>query len=133
VSVASIEISRYDRDTAVVILHGQHDLSTREEFEAKLRSLLHADNRVIVDFSVTEFIDSSVLNALLQADKLATERGHRVVLQLGTARSVALVLDVSGLLDRIPCASTREKAIELAWNNHQQRSVPAASSGVGGA
>jgi anti-anti-sigma factor len=114
----AIEVSRHSDELAVVILHGQHDMSTREELEAKLRSLVNAESRVIVDLSVAEFIDSSVLNALLQADRLASERGKRLVLQLGTEPIVERVLEISGLLARIPCASTREKAIELAWSNH---------------
>jgi anti-anti-sigma regulatory factor len=72
---------------------------------------------VIVDLSVAEFVDSSVLNALLQGDRLARDRGRLLTLQVGTEAIVARVLEVSGLLEHLVHASTRERAFELAWHN----------------
>ena len=113
-AVRAIEVTSYDSDTAVMVLRGEHDLRTSEELNAKLVTLVQANYRVIVDLSVAQFVDSTVLNALLRADKLAAQRGHRLTLQLGGAHHVERVLEVSGLLDCVPWASTREQAVALA-------------------
>jgi anti-anti-sigma regulatory factor len=57
---------------------------------------------MIVDLPHAEFIDSSVLNNLLVADRLARERRCQLTLQLGTAPVVHSVLELSGLLERLP-------------------------------
>ena len=55
---APIEVSRYDSDTAVVVLRGEHDLSSRPELEGTLQALVRSGSRVVVDISQAEFIDS---------------------------------------------------------------------------
>jgi anti-anti-sigma factor len=115
--VEAIEVSRYDSETAVVSLYGEHDLSSQPELQGTLQALVLAGNRVIVDLSQTEFIDSSVLMALLATDRLAREQGGRLTLQLATAPIVEKALEISGVSQRLPCAPTREQAIEIAWYN----------------
>jgi anti-anti-sigma factor len=112
-----IEVSHDDSETAVVTLHGEHDLSTSRLLESVLQGLLWADCRVIVDLSVAEFIDSAILTALLASDRLARQRGRRLTLQVATAPGVRRVLEVSGLAELLPCESTREGAIAAAWRD----------------
>ena len=52
-------------------LRGEHDLSTRQSVLAALECVIAPSATVIVDLSTTEFIDSSVLNALIAAHKRA--------------------------------------------------------------
>lgn len=111
-----IEVSYYDTDVAIVTLFGEHDLSTREQLEQTFGSLLRSGEQLIVDLTPTEFIDSSVLNSLVQATNRAEERGLTVTLQVATAPAVRTVLEVTGLLSRFPIAATREEAILLAHN-----------------
>jgi anti-anti-sigma factor len=114
---APIEVSRSDSETAVVVLRGEHDLSSRPELEGTLQALVRSGSRVVVDISQAEFIDSSILTALFASHRLAAEQGSCLVLQLGTAPIVKRVLEISGVLEVLPCAPTREHAVELAWRN----------------
>ena len=69
-----------------------------------------------VDLSAAEFIDSSVRNNLVSADKLAREQGTRLTLQLERAPAVVKVLEVSGLDRHFVLAGSREEAIATAHN-----------------
>jgi anti-sigma B factor antagonist len=111
-----IEVSYHDTDVAIVTLHGEHDLSSKEPLRQTLRSLLRSGEQIVVDLSVVEFIDSSVLNNLVTASKLAQERRSSLTLQIGTTPVVWRVLEVSGLLNRLPCFPTRDDAIQAARN-----------------
>ena len=66
---------------------------------------------VVVDVSEATFIDSSVIHNLFRADRLATERGSRLVLQIGTAPIVTNALEISGLLQCLDVAHTRAEAV----------------------
>ena len=113
-----IEVSRYDDGVAAIKLLGEHDMSTRGELYEALNLLLAQGQRVIVDLSDTEFIDSSVLHALVSGDQQAGNNGHRLTLQVGTAPIVKRAVEVGGLLDYLPYGATREQALELAWTNN---------------
>ena len=113
-----IEVSRYDDGVAAVKLLGEHDMSTRGDLYEVLNPLLAQGQRVIVDLSDTEFIDSSVLHALVSSDQQARNNGHHLTLQLNTEAIVKRVLEIGGLLEHLPCGTTREQAMELAWHNN---------------
>ena len=57
------------------------------------------------------FIDSSTLGVLVGASRTAHEAGKTFRLQLGTEPIVRRILEISGLLDRLESASTREQAL----------------------
>jgi anti-anti-sigma factor len=116
-AVKPIEVSYHDPDIAIVTLLGEHDLAGGEELEQTLRQLLQSGEHIVVDLSETEFIDSSVLNNLVRATNEGRELGLSLVLQLSTAPNVRRVLEVTGLLERLPCASSREEAVRLARTN----------------
>jgi anti-sigma B factor antagonist len=117
--VNPIEVSYYDTDIAVVTLCGEHDLRTQRQLQQTLRSLQRSGEAIVVDLSEVEFIDSSVLNSFVSADKAARERGTRLTLQVGTESIVHKALEVSGLLQLLPCAPTREEAIRTARNGNR--------------
>jgi anti-anti-sigma factor len=96
---------------AVLVLHGEHDLATKESLNEILTPLLDGNDLVVVDLSGVLFIDSSILGELVRADRAARAGGKRFRLQLGTEPIVRRVLEVSGLLDFFDCASTREAAL----------------------
>jgi anti-sigma B factor antagonist len=112
----SFEVSYHDTDIAILSLLGEHDLATRDELRAALDRLVRSGEQLIVDLTQAEFIDSSVLNSLVQAQAQARERGLQLVLELATAPEVKRILEVTGLLERFPSASSREEAIRLARN-----------------
>lgn len=96
----------------VVVLRGEHDLGTvpmvREAFEAAAGG----DQALVVDLSPTTFVDSSILGAVLEARRLATEenRGFAVACD-GAAEPVRRVLEVTGLAEELPVHPTREAAL----------------------
>ena len=100
------------RPGAVVVeCTGEHDLATSESLGRLLTELVATNDLVVIDVSDAEFIDSSFLHNLVKADRLARPRGTRLRLQFGTAPVVVRALEMSGILNRIEHAPTREEAI----------------------
>ncbi len=87
-----------------VIVRGELDLSTAGRLEEALRAAeARADGRLTLDYSGLEFIDSTGLQILLDADHRAARAGRRLVVVLGTgeARRVAELADA---VDRLTLA-----------------------------
>lgn len=97
---------------AVAVFEGEHDLFTKDAVEALLGSLAEDNDLVIADFSRAYFIDASILGVLRNAYDTAKERGRTFRLQLATAQIVHRAFEVSGLLDELDVAPTREQALE---------------------
>ena len=79
-----------------VTVRGELDLSTSERLEDALRvAEARTDGRLTLDYSGLEFIDSTGLQVLLDADHRAAAAGRRLVVVLGTgeARRVAELAD----------------------------------------
>jgi anti-anti-sigma regulatory factor len=72
-----------------------------------------AGERLIVDLSETEFIDSSVLNNLLAVERLAHKRGLDIALQVTAGSGVAQILELSGLNRHFGSAHSRKEAVRL--------------------
>jgi anti-anti-sigma factor len=80
---------------AVVSLHGEHDLSTAQTIRDALGSLYGA---VLLDLSPCEFIDSTVIRAVLDKHRQLETDGHRLELLVPPDRKmIRRVIDVSGL------------------------------------
>ena len=114
VSTGRIDVSCYDTDITVILLAGEHDLSTSDGIWRELELAIRAWQAVSIDLSDAEFIDSSVIHQLLNADKLARNKGTRVVLQLETAPVVERVIEVAGVDRHLVIARSRELAIAAA-------------------
>ncbi len=97
----------------VVSLIGEHDLASASELSATLTAIVREQTQVVIDLSETQFLDSSVLHAIVRAATAADEQHGRLVLQLGTTSIVARVLELSGLLEMIPRAHDRQQAIQI--------------------
>ena len=82
-----VDVERPAAGVAVVAFTGEHDLDTRAATSALLASLVEDDGAVILDFSNAEFVDSSILAVVAEANRKASERGTIFRLQLGTLRS----------------------------------------------
>ncbi len=84
-----------------VTVRGELDLSTAERLEDALRvAEARADGHLVLDYSGLEFIDSTGLQVLLDADHRAAAAGRRLVVVLGRgeARRVAELADA---IDRL--------------------------------
>src|SRR5688572_6727971 len=105
-----VEVERPRAGAAVVVFTGEHDLYTSESVEALLGSLIEENELVVVDFSEAEFVDSSTIHTLVKSHRAASQRGSTFRLQLGTAPIVHKAFELSGALQLLDCAPTREEA-----------------------
>lgn len=112
VALEDVQVASPQAGVAVVSVADELDLATRTEFSALLDALVRANELVVVDFSEALFIDSSTLNVLLSAHRLALERGTRLRLQLGDGCVVKRTFEISGLLEELSWASSREEALD---------------------
>jgi anti-anti-sigma factor len=111
-ALRDVQVEQPAPGTAVAVFEGEHDFVTREAVEALLGSLAQANDLVIADFSRAYFVDAAILGVLRNADRAAKDRGGTFRVQLGTAHIVRRAFEVSGLLDVLDVAATREQALE---------------------
>ena len=106
-----IEVIYPSPGVAVVVCSGEHDMTTREEVD-RLFGLLVAENElVVIDVSEARFIDSSFVNNVLKADRLARQQAKVLRLQIGTTPIVRRVLEISGIVDKLDCVDSRDEAL----------------------
>ncbi len=106
-----VQVEQLDSRTAVVTFVGEHDLMTAPAVEELLGSLIERNDLVVSDLSKALFVDSSLLHALVQADRKAKSQGHAFRLQLGTAPIVRRAFEISGLFGLLDISPTREEAL----------------------
>jgi len=110
-AIGTIEVDR-EGDVQVVSLHGEHDISTAPELRGALERAQAAGDAVVVDLTGVEFVDSTVLQALLQGRDTAGQGAERrlvlVVPEDGVARRL---LSLTNLDELIPAYTTRVEAI----------------------
>ena len=81
-----------DGDALRVIARGQLDLSTAERLEEALRQAeARGPATLLLDYSSLDFIDSTGLQVLLDADVRASADGRRLVVRLGTGEAHRVV------------------------------------------
>ena len=97
----------------VVEVFGEHDLATKDDTAAVFAQLVAENDLVVVDITETQFIDSSFLNNLKNAQHAAKELGHTFLLQVGTEPIVKRMLEITNFLTHFDHVSSREEA--LAW------------------
>jgi anti-anti-sigma factor len=110
-SAPTIEVRRPRPDTALVALSGEHDLSSAAELGETLSLALECCTHLIVDLSCAEFIDSSTINALVNAKKYADNRECRFNLILATTPIVERALEITGFLPGLNRVATIEQAL----------------------
>jgi anti-anti-sigma factor len=117
-SVNTIVVERTEPGVEVVVVTGEHDLSTAPELERQLKGALESGAGVAVDLMATTFIDSSVLRVLICAREQADERGigFRVALGDTTGHGVRRLLELTDTERRLATAPTRAAAIAGATN-----------------
>jgi anti-anti-sigma regulatory factor len=75
-----ISTHRLNDRTWVVALSGDHDLSDVAEVERAIAYVFGAGSMLIVDLTEATLIDSTIMNAILYTQELATRSGnHNVV------------------------------------------------------
>lgn len=96
---------------AVVTLRGEHDLST----EAALTQALDeaaAHSNVLVDLSDCDFVDSTVIAALLRVARAVSERGEQLALCIPAAqRQITRIAEMTHLGELLPIHTSRAAAL----------------------
>lgn len=96
----------------VLTLRGEHDMSTEPSLRQELDRVFAAGSAVVVDLSRAEFIDSSVLDALVYGHRRATQEPHQVaVVMPDSDRPVARLLSVAGVTSILDTYTSRADAI----------------------
>ena len=110
-AMADVRVECPTAGTAVVTFTGEHDLATRDDLAQLFDSLVEEHDLVVADFSEAQFVDSTMLYVLVNADAAARARGRKLRLQLGTAAIVRTAFELSGLTKRLDCVHSREEAL----------------------
>jgi len=96
----------------VLAVRGEHDLSTRPSLRDELDNVFDAGSRCIVDLTDAEFIDSTVLSALVHSHARAAQKDDDALAIVAPPSGVALRLLTLARLDRtIPVYATRAEAL----------------------
>jgi anti-anti-sigma factor len=111
--VSGIVVERAEPGVEVIVVTGEHDISTAPELERRLEAALESGHAVVIDLLGTTFIDSTVLRVLICAREQASERsvGFRCALGDTTGHGVRRLLDLTGMATRLQAAPTRADAI----------------------
>jgi anti-anti-sigma regulatory factor len=96
---------------AVMSFTDEHDLTTKTELSALLHGLVRQNELVVTDFSQALFVDSSTLNLVVSAHKLALERGTSFTVQLEDGCVAKRAFEITGLLGKLNWASSRTDAL----------------------
>ena len=96
----------------MLTITGEHDLSTAPALRRCLNGLLSESGAIIVDLTSATFIDSSILGAILDGRKRASEAGTGyAVVHANGQDAVGRVLDVTGLRAELPVHPAREDEV----------------------
>ncbi|HXZ73997.1 MAG TPA: STAS domain-containing protein [Streptosporangiaceae bacterium] len=110
-SVEGLGLSSH-RDGAVMVVavRGELDAVTSREFDEYLTAARHESDRIILDLTAVDFMDTSSLAVIVGHWKKLTARDG--ILALAGARyRYTKTLWITGLADRLPRYDTPEQAI----------------------
>jgi anti-sigma B factor antagonist len=107
----TIEVRRLHPDTVVVVVEGEHDLSTANELQDALTESLGTCSHLIVDLSAARFIDSSTIAVLVGTKKRADTGGQRFNLVLASSPIVERVLEMTRVLPGLNRVKSLEEAL----------------------
>ncbi|MCX4472482.1 Anti-sigma-B factor antagonist [Micromonospora sp. MW-13] len=91
---------RVEHDRSVLTLSGEIDVNAAARLLDLLTATINTAELVEVDVHAVEFIDSTVISALITARNTATAVGRRLVLVNATGR-VRRILQITGVLDSL--------------------------------
>ncbi len=100
----------------MILLRGEHDLSTQPRLRARIDEALAAGMSVVIDLSEAEFIDSTVVAAILHGHRRATDgdggrgQGLAVVASPG-AQFVARMLSLVHIEDHVAVHRSQDSAV----------------------
>ena len=102
-----------DTGIRVLVLRGEHDLSTAPDVRVHVEEAVGSGGDVIVDLSDAGFIDSSILGVLVAGYRSVTgaEQSRRFAVVAVPGTSVTRLFDLVSVSDLIPIHATRAEAV----------------------
>ena len=92
----TIEVEIHSEETAIVTLHGEHDMASTAEVAVTL-AIAAGCPGILVDASDSTFIDSTVIGALLRAARLAAKRAGVLEVVVPVGSSARRGLEIAGI------------------------------------
>ncbi|MBA2763659.1 MAG: STAS domain-containing protein [Thermoleophilaceae bacterium] len=92
---------REDGSTATLGCQGEIDLSTVSILDAALAEQRRPGQSIVIDLSGVEFMDSTGIKLLIEADALSRQDGHTVTFT-NPSPAVSRVLEITGVRDHLP-------------------------------
>jgi len=102
--------SRRHGEVVVVAIRGELDAVTSREFDEYLTTARQQSDRVVLDLSAVDFMDTSSLAVIVGHWKKLTARDGTLALA-GARYRYTKTLWITGLADRLPRYDTLEQAI----------------------
>jgi anti-sigma B factor antagonist len=109
---APIEVAE-DDGVSVIVIRGEHDLSTAAELRARMEQLRVDQGPFVVDLTEATFIDSAVLGVLIGEHDRAASEGTAVGFAVGpgSGYGVRRIIDLAGVAAVLPISDTRAAAV----------------------
>ena len=101
-------------DSILIAPEGELDVANVGEFRAALVEAAKAADRLVVDLSRLESIDSSGLGALVELDNRLRRENRRLAVVAPGGTAAALLMNLNGVQSRLETYENREAAIEGA-------------------
>ena len=108
-----IEVEEHD-DAVVLTLVGDHDLAALEILHAALADRVIQGQPTVVSLARATFVDSSVIRALVVADRRLSEAGRRLVLYSEPGSPPDRVLELCRLNETLLFGDTLDEAVMFA-------------------
>jgi anti-sigma B factor antagonist len=108
-------IERLAGGVSLVVMQGEHDIGTQPELTRALERATEqpGQSSVVVDLTRCDFIDSTVIAALIKAAQTQQTRGERLVLVIPSeTRMVYRATQVSGIAAVLPIFESRAAALD---------------------
>jgi anti-anti-sigma factor len=110
--VAELRLSTETRDGSVVVaVHGDLDVVTSQQFDDYLSGAADGQDRVVLDLSQVDFMDTTALAVIVGHWQRQVEAGRRFFLA-GARYRYTKALWITGLADRLPMYGSVDEAVE---------------------
>lgn len=103
------EVSARAADLDGIDIVGEVDIETAPELQGLIENSLTQGRSIAIGFEQCSYLDSSVINVLVKAHKLATGRGRRVIVVAPNGSGARRVFDVAGLHHLMPVIDSFEQ------------------------
>ena len=107
----TIEVIWPESDVALVVLAGEQDMGSAPVIEGAVGDALRTCSHLVIDLSAVQFVDSSIIDLLVQTRREAAERGCDFNLVLPEGPSIERTLEICGVLPELNRVTTREAAM----------------------